>query len=214
MEELKICKTCGCAKTLNNFQFRSDSKTYRGDCKQCRKEYLKKWENEHAEQCRASRDKWKKEHPEQCRASATKWRKGHLKQVNENRRKYRAEHPNKISDKRKEYQQLYRSNHKSYFAQKVREYQKTPKGRITSKNAKHNRRARKKGGKITLAEWTAIKEQQHFRCYWCKVKFKDEELTMDHVISLKRGGLHDTSNIVASCMPCNSNKGTKHWSLI
>lgn len=143
-----------------------------------------------------------------------KWRIEHREQVNENRRRYLAEHPSKISDKRKEYLKSYRSNHKSYYAQKVGEYEKTPKGRIAKANKDHNRRAQKKGGKITLTEWTTIKQQQGFRCYWCREKFPDNKLEMDHVISLRRGGLHDVSNIVASCKLCNCKKRAAVWSLV
>jgi len=56
-----------------------------------------------------------------------------------------------------------------------------PDKRIIRTN-RHNRRSKMKIGKITLGEWQTIKEQQGFRCYWCKRKFKDEKLEMDHVI--------------------------------
>jgi 5-methylcytosine-specific restriction endonuclease McrA len=78
----------------------------------------------------------------------------------------------------------------------------------------HNRRrAQMKGGKVTFKEWTAIKEQQHFRCYWCREKFPDNKLEMDHVIPISKGGLHETSNVVAACKPCNLNKKAEIWTL-
>lgn len=36
----KICKTCKTEKTFDKFELRSDTKKYRGDCKECRNNYV------------------------------------------------------------------------------------------------------------------------------------------------------------------------------
>ena len=46
-------------------------------------------------------------------------------------------------------------------------------------------------------------------CQYCGKKFKTEELNIDHVIPLSRGGKHTWSNVVCSCIPCNLRKGSK-----
>jgi 5-methylcytosine-specific restriction protein A len=43
-------------------------------------------------------------------------------------------------------------------------------------------------------------------CYHCEEKFARENLTMDHLIPLSRGGLSNKKNIVVSCKQCNSHK--------
>ena len=43
-------------------------------------------------------------------------------------------------------------------------------------------------------------------CYYCRKKFPPQELTMDHVIPLSRGGTSERINIVACCKDCNSKK--------
>jgi len=43
-------------------------------------------------------------------------------------------------------------------------------------------------------------------CYYCRQKFPPEELTMDHLIPLARGGTSDKINIVPSCKECNNKK--------
>jgi 5-methylcytosine-specific restriction endonuclease McrA len=156
-------------------------------CKQCKNEYQRKWLAEHPEYQR----KWYKEHPEQVRAYKVKYRK---------------EHP--------EQSQIYDDKRRGKRLDYFHNYFQTAEGKISRKNSNHNRRTKVKGQKITLAEWTAIKEQQKYHCYWCKQKFPESKLTMDHVIALKRGGLNDASNIVASCQLCNSKKYTQNWSLV
>lgn len=46
-------------------------------------------------------------------------------------------------------------------------------------------------------------------CYHCEQKFKSEDLTMDHLIPIARGGKSDKKNCVSSCKDCNSKKGYK-----
>lgn len=43
-------------------------------------------------------------------------------------------------------------------------------------------------------------------CYHCEKKFAREDLTMDHLIPLSRGGRSTKKNIVVSCKQCNSLK--------
>lgn len=46
-------------------------------------------------------------------------------------------------------------------------------------------------------------------CYHCEKKFKSDELTMDHLIPIARGGKSDKKNCVPCCKECNSKKGYK-----
>lgn len=46
-------------------------------------------------------------------------------------------------------------------------------------------------------------------CYHCEKTFKPEELTMDHLIPIVRGGTSDKKNCVTSCKDCNNKKGNK-----
>lgn len=46
-------------------------------------------------------------------------------------------------------------------------------------------------------------------CQYCGKKFPVSKLTLDHVLPKSRGGKSAWSNVVASCMACNSRKGGK-----
>jgi len=76
----------------------------------------------------------------------------------------------------------------------------------------HKRRALKYGNTpieelLTEAQWRDILDQYHHRCAYCGRK--TEQLTVDHVIALSRGGKHSASNVVPACLHCNSTKGAK-----
>ncbi len=44
------------------------------------------------------------------------------------------------------------------------------------------------------------------KCHYCGGIFKPDELTMDHVIPLSRGGKTERINIVPACKDCNNKK--------
>ena len=46
-------------------------------------------------------------------------------------------------------------------------------------------------------------------CYYCGKKFTKQELTMDHIVPLARGGKSTKNNIVVCCKECNNKKGLK-----
>ncbi len=46
----------------------------------------------------------------------------------------------------------------------------------------------------------------HGRCYYCSKGVYPNELTMDHVIPISRGGMSEKSNVVPACKECNNKK--------
>ncbi len=43
-------------------------------------------------------------------------------------------------------------------------------------------------------------------CHYCGGKFPPEELTMDHIVPVVRGGKSTKGNVVACCKECNNKK--------
>ncbi len=43
-------------------------------------------------------------------------------------------------------------------------------------------------------------------CYYCGKKFPREELTMDHIVPVVRGGKSTKGNVVVACKECNNKK--------
>lgn len=43
-------------------------------------------------------------------------------------------------------------------------------------------------------------------CHYCGKKFSREELTMDHVVPVVRGGKSTKGNVVVCCKECNNKK--------
>lgn len=43
-------------------------------------------------------------------------------------------------------------------------------------------------------------------CHWCGNSFPKDDLTMDHVVPVSRGGLSSRGNLVPACKECNNRK--------
>lgn len=43
-------------------------------------------------------------------------------------------------------------------------------------------------------------------CHYCGVTFPAEELTMDHIVPITRGGTSTRGNLVPACKECNNRK--------
>ena len=43
-------------------------------------------------------------------------------------------------------------------------------------------------------------------CYYCNTPVVPQELTMDHVVPISRGGKTTKGNVVAACKECNNKK--------
>ncbi|MEU1881913.1 HNH endonuclease [Streptosporangium sp. NPDC020072] len=41
-------------------------------------------------------------------------------------------------------------------------------------------------------------------CSWCKAPVPRDQASRDHVVSLKKGGTNDDSNVVLACKGCNA----------
>ncbi len=60
---------------------------------------------------------------------------------------------------------------------------------------------------------TFLFARDRYRCQYCgrmQLELRPREsLTRDHVVPLSRGGTNDWTNVVTSCSPCNTRKGSR-----
>lgn len=58
----------------------------------------------------------------------------------------------------------------------------------------------------------AIMLRDHFTCYICgKADLTPDEIHIDHIKPLSRGGVHDESNMGVTCKPCNLQKSDTEY---
>lgn len=73
------------------------------------------------------------------------------------------------------------------------------------KDPKHVARERTKAKEMRKSAWWK-QELAKGICHYCKGSFPPEELTMDHILPVVRGGKSVKSNVVPCCKECNNEK--------
>ncbi len=69
-------------------------------------------------------------------------------------------------------------------------------------------RERAKAKELKKTAWWKNKRSDGI-CYYCRGKFPVEELTMDHIVPLAKGGKSIKANLVPACKACNNEKKNK-----
>lgn len=70
------------------------------------------------------------------------------------------------------------------------------------------KREREKAKRLKKSDWWQRKLREGI-CHYCEKHFKPNQLTMDHLVPLARGGSSTYGNIVPCCKECNQNKKLK-----
>jgi 5-methylcytosine-specific restriction endonuclease McrA len=67
------------------------------------------------------------------------------------------------------------------------------------------RRERAKARALRATRWWKQKLAQG-ACHYCGRRFPPEQLTMDHIVPIIRGGKTNKNNVATVCKECNNNK--------
>ena len=67
------------------------------------------------------------------------------------------------------------------------------------------RREREKSRELRKSRWWKNRLALG-RCHYCNGSFPPDELTMDHIVPVTRGGKAGRNNVVPCCKECNSRK--------
>ena len=73
------------------------------------------------------------------------------------------------------------------------------------KDAQHIAREKRKARMLRRSRWWKNEISKGI-CHYCGRKFPAEELTMDHIVPLSRGGTSSKNNVVVCCKDCNNKK--------
>lgn len=201
----KKCKACGEIKPVEEFYFNVQRNHFHSECKACNIKRSHRWLENNPEKAKKRRHEhylknkkyyedraiiWHKNHPEYAKAYHKEYNtRPERREIDRLRSiKFNAEHPKERNERDKRYRQ----SHPDHATRMVQ-----------------NRRALKLkiGGVVTQEEWDNLKEKYGNKCLCCGKT--DIKLTMDHVVPLFVGGLHEIDNIQPLCLSCNSKKHIK-----
>jgi 5-methylcytosine-specific restriction endonuclease McrA len=178
---LKKCTKCGKEKAL--FEYNSASSSSDGkrpDCRGCKKEYDNERYRAHGDRLRLQMREYGASHAEENRKRARDWGKEHRERSSARLAAWREENP--------------KAN------------------RLLRRVHKQTRRARAQaGGSPSPNHIGSLLGQA--ACTYCDVLFNPFvfllTMTVDHVLSLAKGGTNHKRNLVAVCRRCNTSKGDR-----
>lgn len=67
------------------------------------------------------------------------------------------------------------------------------------------RREKDRARELRKSQWWKNRVSKGL-CHWCRCSFPPDELTLDHIVPIVRGGKSNRGNVVPACKECNSKK--------
>ena len=212
----KMCRKCFEEKSIDNFT--KDKKRKDGldnCCRDCKKQrYIdnkesisinkKQYYQNNKENLSEKRKVYYVNNKENILIIRKQYRKDNKEIIKVNSKQYSEDNREKLD----KYYKQYREDNRESILKKNSLYSKenTDKGSIIHQR----RKTRKKSlpATLTVGQWNDVKENFSNCCCYCGRKLP---LEMEHFISLANKGGFTKENILPSCKPCNSSKGSKFF---
>ena len=220
--DVKKCTGCQAEKPISEFY---GHKKPHSKCKECEKKENKARYDANPEKYRAAVRESARKYPEKARARYQRWQSAH----EEHRRRYWREfhkvHRARINRVRRnretpEFNHRQYEQRREYFLdygevnkERKRANEHAWRQRYPEKHAdtENRRRARKRNApRIEKIDRQALIERDTWTCYLCGLICTPKNVTLDHVVSLFRGGTHTADNLHVACRSCNCRKNTKN----
>jgi len=137
----------------------------------------------------------------------------------EKRREYQRKWRLKNIDIARERSKIYAKQMRSANPKRVRDineayWKRNPEKLKLKRKVSHARRRASKMGAFQdgsaniFIKW--VRSQEFINCAYCGKQISGNDAHIDHVLALSKGGSHASSNLTASCPPCNRSKGNKN----
>jgi len=186
----KTCTKCGADKDLSEYHRDKSRKTgYTESCKDCKNAVIAKYIQSHRKE---------------AAARARKYRADNYEEVVRKQKEYRDKNKEKINKRKSEaYKKLTKEQYRKMLDRQNRWNQENKE---IIKERKMRRKILKLSNGIFNILPKEIKRLYNSECVFCKNK---NDITLDHVIPLTRGGTHSVGNLQPLCKSCNSSKNNK-----
>ena len=166
-------------------------------------EKVKAYRNANKERRNAQAKSWREENSERKKEYQEQYRKDNRDGINQYQRDYHEANRDVLRAKRRQYC----NENSDKIAESQRRYRKENASKIYSKNAQ--RRALLKGAKVERVDYDIIYLRDNGICGICENELLREDMTLDHIIPLSRGGEHSAINVQVAHLSCNRQKGIK-----
>jgi len=187
----KTCKKCGKKKELSLFYKDKNLKDgHMNFCKDCQLAYQKKNYQENRLEKIEYQKKYAQENAEQVREYRRKWYKENREQQIEYKKKYYQENREHL----RECHQRWKEANRELL-------------RAIDSNKRDRRRAKIKSNGTFKVTSKDLAKMYGKPCVYCGER---DNIQIDHVIPIAKGGVHGIGNLQPLCKVCNSKKSDKY----
>ena len=192
-EAVKCCTKCGEEKPLSEFH-RDKSKAggRRNDCKVCACLQKRKYSKENNDHVRALKRANNRKHRDRIKKHDAEYYAANREEILRKKKEYHARP--EIKQQYKEYQKRTGASKKWHERNPERRRASWVKRRATEREAK---------GEFTAEELRLRFDYHGNKCIYCGCT---ENLTVEHMIPLNKGGTNWPANLAPACGSCNSGK--------
>ena len=184
---MKKCSKCSESKPRDEFPKRKSSRDgLHGWCRPCFRAYytqaMRNWRAANPERALEANREWVKNNPKAAAAKDRRWKEANREQT------------------------------RAYAAQRRQE---NPEAVRAAYHRWRNKNIAKERLRITTRR-SLLKDSPELRTFManllsqpCRYCGATENITVDHVVPLSRGGKHEQANLAPACSSCNSSKGAR-----
>lgn len=160
---------------------------------------------EHRQACIEKNRKWAADNPEKRLAKERSWKERNPESVHEMHLRYYQKHRDECLARVKAYWTAHRDA--VYATQAVWREANREKVNQSMNRSWHRMRARRLGAFVEDVEKADIYERDNGLCGICGQAVEFEEMELDHVMPLSKGGTHEPGNVQCAHATCNRRKG-------
>jgi hypothetical protein len=183
---MKICNRCQITKDLSEFSKASkNSKYLRGYCKDCARNYAKEYYKRNMAIVKIYNKSYRQLNRQRLKEAHKKWHQDNWESA-------------------KEYAQNYRTQNKEKCNTMTKTWR--DKNKVKFSNLLHKRNKTLKANGVFEISAKDLKKLQVSNCFYCG---QNENLSIDHIVPVSKGGRHSIGNLVRACQSCNSSKNNK-----
>ena len=197
----KLCNQCGDMKPVSAFSKQKSSKDgLRWQCKACDAGYMKRWRADHCAEVAVYNGRYRTEHREEAVSYGKEYREEHREELLAYFKQYNTAHRREKA--------TWHAAHREENREKRAAYNRQWSEENREKEAAGSQRRRARKMAVTIEDFDVMEvwERDGEVCTYCG---STEDLTLDHVVPLSRGGTHALANLRVACRSCNSSKGAK-----
>lgn len=183
---IKICARCKRILVANEMNFGKDKRIkngLKGACKNCR------------------------------RIEGGKYYKENKDEINKKHKQYYEENKDWFKEYHENYDRQYYEENKEKIKEQSKKYREENPHIYFNSGNKRRQLEENQGEGITKDQWLEMMEFFNWRCAYSGIEFswhnEERDRSVDHIISLNKGGTNEIWNLVPMCMRYNNSKHTK-----